>query len=78
MITMTVGIGIFGVITSFMASAFLQPPKKEKAQETAEVEEVALATAPLATAPAELARLEAQLATLSSELAEIKALLLPK
>jgi voltage-gated potassium channel len=73
MITMIVGIGIFGVITSFMASAFLQPPKQEEAKETAAVEET-----PPAVAPVELARLEAQIAALGSELAEIKGLLLPK
>jgi voltage-gated potassium channel len=72
MATMMVGIGIFGVITSFMANSFLAPTKKEreaaerKAQLEREKEEEARNAAIHA---------DAEMAALKAELAEIKQLL---
>jgi voltage-gated potassium channel len=72
MVTMMVGIGIFGVITSFMANAFMAPTKQQreaaekKAQIDKEKEEAAREAAVHA---------DAELQALKAELAEIKSLL---
>lgn len=51
MATMVVGIGIFGVFTSFLANAFMTTPKVDKQKKEAE-EKAAAAAAPSQVAPA--------------------------
>lgn len=66
---MIFGIGIFGVITSFLSQAFLTSSKKEstaKAEEQARVRSVAIS---------EITLLQNQIAGLQNELSEIKSLL---
>lgn len=72
MITMMVGIGIFGVITSFMANAFMAPTKqqREAAAKKAEIEKQREEAAQMASVHA-----DAELQALKAQLAEIKALL---
>jgi voltage-gated potassium channel len=72
MLTMMFGIGIFGVITSFMANAFMSPTKREKAaQEQAAAEEDARELA------AQTAALQVrdEVAVLHAEISELRALL---
>jgi voltage-gated potassium channel len=71
-VTMMVGIGIFGVITSFMANAFMAPTKeqREAAAKKAELEKQKEEAAQLAAVHA-----DAELQALKAELAEIKSLL---
>lgn len=73
MVTMMFGIGIFGVITSFMANAFMAPTKKEKAaQEKAAAEEKSREIA------AQVAALQIrdEVAVLHGEIAELRAMLI--
>jgi voltage-gated potassium channel len=72
MVTMMVGIGIFGVITSFMANAFMAPTKKEReeAEQKALLEKQKEEEARQAAIHA-----DAEVNALKAELAEIKALL---
>jgi hypothetical protein len=70
--TMMFGIGIFGVITSFMATAFMAPTKKQKAaaEEAAVIEhdrEVAAQMAAL--------QIREEVAVLHAEIAELRTLL---
>ena len=53
MIIMTVGVGLFGTLTGYLANAFLAPPKKKKP----EVEDVPVAV-PVTDAKAKLAELK--------------------
>ncbi len=70
MALMTVGIGIFGVLTSFMSSVLLAPPKTSQPDaEPAPTNNEHLSQSP------DLVVLQAELAGLHVELAEIKALL---
>ena len=67
-VTMIVGIGIFGVITSFMATAFLAPSKTDKAaDEQKKLKEKA--------AEVDAAQLAADVNAMHKELAEIKSML---
>lgn len=73
MITMMFGIGIFGVITSFMANAFMAPTKRTKeAADKAAAEEKARQEA------AQTASLQVrdEMAVLHSEISELRAMLL--
>lgn len=72
MFTMMFGIGIFGVITSFMANTFMSPTKKEKAaaEKAAALEhdrEVAAQVASL--------QIRDEVAVLHAEIAELRAML---
>jgi voltage-gated potassium channel len=67
---MTLGIGIFGVLTSFMSNVLLAPPKTEQSEGAP-----AASASALAPEPSDLERLHAEMAGLRDELAEIKALL---
>jgi voltage-gated potassium channel len=72
MATMMVGIGIFGVITSFMANAFMSPTKKQREadEQKALLEKQKEEEARIAAIHA-----DAEMAALKAELAEIKQLL---
>jgi voltage-gated potassium channel len=70
---MIFGIGIFGVITSFLSQAFLAPSKKEGAEQAAK--QAAEQERARDTAKSELDALQGQIASLQGELSEIKALL---
>ncbi len=71
--TMTLGIGIFGVITSFMATAFLSSPKTSKHAEDAEDDQPEAQPAQgLQAVPHEI---EAQMEALHREISELKLLL---
>ncbi len=75
MITMGVGIGIFGVLTSFLSSLFLAPPTPAEDEAPAEMAAPVAPTSPaqaLASDPglaAEVAALRADIAALRSALA---------
>jgi voltage-gated potassium channel len=69
MATMIFGIGIFGVITSFLSQAFLAPSKKESAEQAEEQQRVRSAT------QGDMEQLQSQLAGLQDELSEIKSLM---
>lgn len=71
-VTMMFGIGIFGVITSFMANAFMAPTKKERevAEQKALIEKQKEEEARNAAIHA-----DAEMTALKTELAEIKRLL---
>jgi voltage-gated potassium channel len=75
-ITMFFGIGIFGVLTSFLSSTFISSLKKEE-EEAKAPDTLADQTnnaSPVVTQP-DAAKLESQVAALRAELAEIKELL---
>jgi voltage-gated potassium channel len=79
-VTMCFGIGIFGVLTSFLSSAFLAPAKKKEEKEKAEKAKAAVTAivqtnASPAPAQPDAAKLESEVAALRTELAEIKELL---
>jgi voltage-gated potassium channel len=84
MLTMAVGIGIFGVLTSYLSSVFLAPPPKEAASEdlpaaTPEAEAVAGGVAP-AVSETNATQINAteiadELRALRAELADVRRLL---
>jgi voltage-gated potassium channel Kch len=74
-VTMFFGIGIFGVLTSFLSSAFVAPSKKKEEEEKAAATAADQTNASPAPAQPDAAKLESEVAALRTELAEIKGLL---
>jgi voltage-gated potassium channel len=75
MFMMAVGIGIFGVITSFLANAFLSAPKPAQTEATDEAGGTSPRDELVTPAQFNVTKLETEVNWLRAELAEIKALL---
>jgi voltage-gated potassium channel len=70
MVLMTIGVGIFGVLTSYFASTFVTPARREAAQQYAPPE-----TGTIAPSAEQMHQLREELAAVRSEMAQIRALL---
>jgi hypothetical protein len=78
MLTMAVGIGIFGVLTSYLSSVFLAPPPKETDSSDAEAESnepVAAASGASAPSGLDATEITDELRALRAELADLRRLL---
>lgn len=78
MLTMAVGIGIFGVLTSYLSSVFMAPPPPAEPAEGAEMAETADTTATRPSPTSSVGAIDdvaAQLAAVRAELADLRRLL---
>jgi voltage-gated potassium channel len=72
MILMTVGVGIFGVLTSYLATTFLAPQDEDDDDQKEDVHETTDSTAP-GTLPGELAAVRAQMVIMNEAMRRLDA-----